>query len=66
MLQPGHLDFQFLNFAARFLICFTLPSSIFQTGFARLRETFDSGINLLIADVVLYGCFAVVLSNPSQ
>ena len=60
MFQLSHLDLELFDFAARFLIDLASASTIFQTRFAKLFESFDPAIYLLVANIVLYGRLAIV------
>jgi len=60
MLELSHLDLELFDFAARFLIDLASASTIFQTRFAKLFESFDPAIYLLVANIVLYGRLAII------
>ena len=60
MLKLSHLDLKFLYFVARLLIDFAFSAAVFKPGFAKLFETLDPAIDLLVADIMLDGRFTIV------
>ena len=60
MLQPFILYLEFLNFAARFLICFAPSATILKASLAQLLETLYPRVDLLVADVMLDGSFTII------
>ena len=60
MLELSHLDLEFLNFAARFLVDLASAAAIFKAGLTELLEAFHPAIDLLVADVMLDGGFTIV------